>query len=116
MEVCEVWAVGPRRRAETYHEAYRRVRATRDAHPAIQPLVDLIAHLGQVLGTTGPEECRNFPDPVPDWLAEKLIAVAHVPPEEVASMRGAQAFERWNDVVSRAKKSERASARKRGCW
>lgn len=101
VEICEVWAVGARADAQVYAEAARRVRRApqRDA-PAVQRLAAVIEHLGRG-AAVAPPAADPPREPVPGWLADRLIHTAGIPPEEVAALDLEQAVDRWTAFRTR---------------
>jgi mRNA interferase RelE/StbE len=99
VEICEVWAVGERADAEVYETAVARVRAAVAARPQLLPLVEVLERLGRVAAGI---EVPTAPvsQPVPDWLAERLIYTAGLPREVVAAMDLQQAVDAWSDYTS----------------
>ncbi|MEV7229400.1 type II toxin-antitoxin system RelE/ParE family toxin [Polymorphospora sp. NPDC051019] len=94
VEICEIWAVGARADAEVYRAATARIRAARDKQPALLRLTEVIAQIGRLAGDIAVE--REEPrEPVPDWLANRLIHTAGVARTEVAAMDLQQAVDRW---------------------
>ncbi|MDT0328003.1 type II toxin-antitoxin system RelE family toxin [Nocardiopsis lambiniae] len=100
VEVCEVWAVGARADAQVYSEASRRVREASDGSPTARRLAAVLEHLGR-----GAEPATREPtprrDPVPDWLAERLIHTVGMLPEKVAALDLEQAVDLWADFRAR---------------
>lgn len=98
VEVCEIWAVGARRDSEVYAEATARVLAVAEKLPELARLADVIDSLGRLAGkvraTTPPRE------PVPDWLARRLVHAAGLRQEQVAAMDAEEAFEAWNAFIT----------------
>jgi mRNA interferase RelE/StbE len=78
VEICEIWCVGARSDAEVYAEAASRVADAADSRPSLQRLADVIDRLGRLAGVAVEREQRT--EPVPDWLAERLVHTAGVPP------------------------------------
>src|SRR5262249_53307291 len=72
VEICEVWA-----------EATARVRAAGPSKPHMTKLAGVIERLGRLTGDIEAitEKSR---EPVPDWLAERLIYTMGMPRSEVA--------------------------------
>jgi mRNA interferase RelE/StbE len=99
VEICEVWCVGVRSDAEVYAEATSRVAGAADASPDLQRLADVIDRLGRLAGDMTVEE-EPQGDPVPDWLAQRLIHTAGVPPEKVAALDLEQAVDLWTAFTS----------------
>lgn len=99
LEICEIWCAGARSDAEVYREASSRVAAAVDRNPAFQRLADVIHQLGRL---TGDVVAPPLPpsEPVPDWLAQRLIHTAGVPAEKVAALNLEQAVDLWTAYVS----------------
>ena len=99
VEICEVWAVGARADAEVYAQATERVRAGAEKRPNLIGLLGVMERLGKLAGaielSTSPP-----PEPVPGWLADRLIHTAGIPREEVAAMGLQQAVDRWAEFTS----------------
>src|SRR5262245_55958777 len=84
VEICEVWAVGARADAEVYAEAAARIREVTHVRPELVRLAEVIDQLGRT--ATGIAVERAAPrEPVPDWLAERLIFSVGLRREEVAA-------------------------------
>lgn len=97
VEICEVWCVGARSDAEVYAEASSRVAA--GEKPAVARLAEVIDRLGRLAGGVTVEESAPS-EPVPDWLARRLISTAGVPAEKVAALDLEQAVDLWTSFVS----------------
>ena len=99
IEICEIWAVGARADAEVYAEATARVREAGDLRPEIQKLADVIERLGRlsadVAAPTAPMR-----EPVPDWLAKRLIYTVGMSPQDVAALSLEEAVDRWAEYTS----------------
>lgn len=100
IEVCEVWAIGARADAQVYAEASRRVREAPKDTPATRRLAAVIEHLGKPAERVA-HESPPTREPVPAWLAERLIRTVGMPPEEVAALDLEQAVDLWADFRSR---------------
>lgn len=100
VEICEVWCVGARSDGEVYAEATSRVASAATASPALQRLADVIARLGRLAGDVAVEEDAQG-EPVPDWLAQRLIHTAGVLPEKVAALDLEQAVDLWTTFTSK---------------
>ncbi|MBC6446565.1 type II toxin-antitoxin system RelE family toxin [Actinokineospora xionganensis] len=99
IEVCEVWCVGVRSDAEVYAEATSRVAEISNEKPALVRLVDVINRLGRLAGDTIVEEVRQA-EPVPDWLAERLMHSAGIAAERVAALDLEQAVRLWETFMT----------------
>jgi mRNA interferase RelE/StbE len=99
IEICEVWAVGARADAEVYAEAVARVRAASGQRLEIRKLADVVEHLGKLSGGgTGPAVSTR--EPVPDWLAARLIHTVGMAPQDVAALSLEEAVDRWGEYIS----------------
>ena len=100
VEICEVWAVGPRADAEVYAEATARVSAAGLSKPHMTKLAGVIERLGRLAGDLEviTEKSR---EPVPDWLAERLIYTVGMPREDVAALDLQQAVDHWAAFISK---------------
>ena len=102
IEICEVWAVGARADAEVYAEATARVRAASGQRPEIRKLADVIERLGKLSGgITVPAAPTR--EPVPDWLAARLIHTVGMAPQDVAALSLEEAVDRWGEFMSKLK-------------
>jgi mRNA interferase RelE/StbE len=100
IEVCEIWAVGARADAEVYREAASRIRAAGPIRPEIVQLAAVIERLGRVAGEIQTVRAPTR-EPVPDWLADRLIFSVGMAREEVAALSLQEAVDRWTDFMSR---------------
>jgi hypothetical protein len=105
VEVCEVWCVGARSDAEVYAEASARVAAIADQGSTLARLADVIARLGRLAGDVVIEQSPAR-EPVPDWLAQRLVHTAGVPLEQVAALSLEQAVDLWAAFMSAPRPSE----------
>ena len=97
VEICEIWAVGARSDGEVYAEASARVMES--GNPEIANLAEVVARLGRLAGLEVPTEpIRN---PVPDWLAERLVHTAGFQRHVVAAMDAAEALDAWTEFCTR---------------
>ncbi|MEU0518908.1 type II toxin-antitoxin system mRNA interferase toxin, RelE/StbE family [Streptosporangium sp. NPDC006007] len=99
VEICEIWAVGERADAEVYAEARARVRAVGGARPDVVRLGEVIDRLG-----TQTEhihvDATPVREPVPDWLADRLIYTVGMSREEVAALDLERAVDLWAEFCS----------------
>jgi mRNA interferase RelE/StbE len=100
IEICEIWCVGARSDAAVYAEASSRVADAASARPDLQRLADVIDRLGRLAGHVAVAE-EPQGEPVPDWLAQRLIHSAGIPPEKVAALDLEQAVDLWTAFTSR---------------
>jgi mRNA interferase RelE/StbE len=100
VEICEVWAIGERADAEVYDAAVARVRAAAEARPHLLPLVDVMERLGK-LAAAIEVVIPPSTQPVPDWLAERLVYTVGLPREVVAAMDLQRAVDTWAEYTSK---------------
>jgi mRNA interferase RelE/StbE len=93
--VCEIWAVGRRADNEVYAEAAARAGAAASTRPELAPLAEVVGRLGRLAVRIAPPPAAR--DPVPGWLAERLVGKAGYRPEQVAAMDAQQATDAWTD-------------------
>ncbi|USX50760.1 type II toxin-antitoxin system RelE/ParE family toxin [Lentzea sp. HUAS12] len=105
VEVCEVWCVGVRSDSEVYAEAAARVASAADEGSTLARLADVIARLGRLAGDVAVEEVAPR-EPVPDWLAQRLVHTAGIPLEQVAALSLQQAVDLWTDFMTASRPSE----------
>ena len=100
VEICEIWAVGARADAEVYAAATARVRQAGKQRPQYHQLAEVLDQLGRLAKdiTAASQPPR---DPVPDWLADRLILTAGVPRERVAALSLEEAVDVWAEFTSR---------------
>ncbi|MCG8917597.1 type II toxin-antitoxin system RelE/ParE family toxin [Actinokineospora sp. PR83] len=99
VEICEIWCVGVRSDAEVYAEAAARVAAIPDQSPAMLRLADVITKLGRLAGDVA-VEVPSRPEPVPDWLAQRLVNSVGIPAERVAALGLEQAVSLWEEFMT----------------
>jgi mRNA interferase RelE/StbE len=104
VEICEIWAVGARADAEVYAEAAARVRDAAKRRPEFRKLADVIEQLGRLAGdvamTVAPAR-----EPVPDWLAQRLIHTVGMAPQDVAALSLEEAVDRWGEFRSKPRQT-----------
>lgn len=101
IEICEVWAIGARADAEVYAEATARLAKAPRQSAEVRQLADVIERLGRLAGTiTAPAPVL---EPVPDWLAQRLIHTVGITPAKVAAMSLEQAVDHWTTYISQAR-------------
>jgi mRNA interferase RelE/StbE len=100
VEICEVWAIGARADSQVYEAALARVRAAAQDRPEIVGLAKVIEQIGSLAGGM---ETDDLPvrEPVPDWLAERLIYTVGLAHEEVAVLDLRQAVDLWTEFMSK---------------
>jgi mRNA interferase RelE/StbE len=88
--IREIWVDGARSDGEAYAEALQRMQG---ADPSEQvALARILQRLARITGTRPVTRGR---EPVPDWLAEVLLATGRAP-LELATMDARSAFAAWN--------------------
>jgi len=99
IEVAEVWAVGYRKAGEVYAEIRRRVSnaGSSPKTKALSEVLELFAKQARNLTAT-PEPDK--PEPVPKWLTDALLYVAHMPASRVENMGLEEAEKAWADHIS----------------
>ncbi|MQY31751.1 type II toxin-antitoxin system RelE family toxin [Nocardia aurantia] len=100
IEICEIRAIGARADSEVYAEATARIVAAASRIPEFDKLEAVVERLGRSVESLGipPSPTR---EPVPDWLAQRLIHTAGMAPAEVAALDLEQAVDRWTEYTSR---------------
>ena len=85
IEVCEVWAVGRRADAQVYAETAQRLYEASEQTSVMLRLGAVLERLGKLSGTrqSAVEEPR---EPVPGWLADRLVHIVGMSREEVAAL------------------------------
>lgn len=82
-----------------YGEAVRRVTAAASTRPELVRFADVVGRLGRM--ARHPDVARPTPrEPVPDWLADRLVFTAGLSREEVAALDLQQAVDRWTAFMS----------------
>jgi mRNA interferase RelE/StbE len=102
IEICEVWAVGERADGEVYAEATARVRAAGKGRPEVVQLGHIIERLGALADHIRVEQPPPR-EPVPDWLADRLIYTVGMSREDVAALDLQQAVDLWADFRSNSR-------------
>jgi mRNA interferase RelE/StbE len=100
IEICEVWAVGARADAEIYAEATARVTSAAEQRPEFRRLADVIERLGRLSGDVLAPSTASAREPVPDWLAKRLIHTAGMAPQDVAALSLEEAVDRWGEYMA----------------
>ncbi|MEO3799631.1 type II toxin-antitoxin system RelE/ParE family toxin [Nonomuraea sp. B1E8] len=100
VEICEVWAVGERADAEVYAEATARVREVGADRPEIIKLGQVIERLGALADHIRVEKAPPR-EPVPDWLADRLIYTVGMAREDVAALDLQEAVDAWAEYRSK---------------
>jgi mRNA interferase RelE/StbE len=101
IEICEIWAVGARADAAVYAAAVARVQQAGADRPELILLRDVVERLGQLAGSLSlGEPLAPEPEPVPDWLADRLIHTVGMPRTAVAALDLRQAVDIWAEYRS----------------
>jgi mRNA interferase RelE/StbE len=100
VEIFEVWAIGARADAEVYTEAATLIRTAAGRRPELIRLAEVIERLGRTAGDVVFEE-QTPREPVPDWLASRLIFSAGMAREEVAALDLQEAVDLWTAYMSK---------------
>ncbi|MEV5494884.1 type II toxin-antitoxin system RelE/ParE family toxin [Nonomuraea fuscirosea] len=100
VEICEVWAVGERADAEVYAEATARVREAGSNRPEIIQLGQVIERLGALADHMRVQKAPAR-EPVPDWLADRLIHTVGMACEDVAALDLQEAVDAWAEHRSK---------------
>jgi mRNA interferase RelE/StbE len=96
IEVCEVWAVGPRADSEIYRVVTARL-ATMTGNPAAVAVAAVVAGLGLRSTFTPPE---RPPQPPPAWLVQSLTRVAGMDERTVLAMDPDEAQAAWEHYIT----------------
>lgn len=100
IEICEIWAVGARADSQVYAEATARVREAAGRRTEVRVLADVIERLGTLAGDAV-VPAPPARDPVPDWLANRLIHTVGMSPQDVAALGLEEAVDRWGNFMSK---------------
>jgi len=101
IEICEIRAVGAPADAAVYAEAVARIRRSGTDRPELILLRDVVERLGQLAGNIRLADLpAPDPEPVPDWLADRLIHTVGMPREAVAALNLRQAVDIWAEYHS----------------
>jgi mRNA interferase RelE/StbE len=100
IEVCEIWAIGARADAEVYREATMRLQRASETKSHLVALAQVVDKLGKLAGDLVLEQAPPR-EPVPDWLAARLVHTAGMAREEVAALDLQQAVDLWTEYMSR---------------
>ena len=98
IDVAEVWAVGARSDKEVCDEMNSRVASLPD-QPTTIALADAVAPIGRLAAGITPASPPVI-DPVPGWLADRLVHTVGMNPAEVASLSLEQAVDAWTEWTS----------------
>ena len=93
-------SLGARADAEVYAEATARVHGAEGQRTEFRALADVIERLGRLAGdVVGPALPAH--EPVPDWLASRLIRTVGMTPQDVAALSMEEAVNRWGHYMSK---------------
>ncbi|HEU5333896.1 MAG TPA: type II toxin-antitoxin system RelE/ParE family toxin [Actinocrinis sp.] len=106
VEICEIWAIGARADAEVHAEAAARVKNAASGRPELRELADVIETLGHLSGHRATPLAQPR-EPVPDWLAQRLIRTVGMAPQDVAALSLREAVDRWGEYMSRPDEKDR---------
>ncbi|MFI0236792.1 type II toxin-antitoxin system RelE/ParE family toxin [Streptomyces sp. NPDC016845] len=95
VEICEVWAIGERADAEVYGEALARIREAKDDKPELVQFVEVVQRMGKLAGDIAVRTEEADREPVPDWLADRLVHTVGMPREQVAALGLEEAVDTW---------------------
>lgn len=98
VEICEIWATGALAGAQVYAEASARAMEAADRHPEFRKLAEVIEKLGRLTGDVV-VPVVSAREPVPEWLARRLIYTAGLTPQEVAALGLEEAVDRWAELT-----------------
>ncbi len=99
VEIAEIWAAGARSDGEVYAEMTDRVETLPDS-PSITQLADVIESLGRSAQQIRAAR-RPAGEPVPDWLADRLIHTAGMERADVDALTPEEAMEAWEAFITR---------------
>jgi len=102
IEICEIWAIGERADAEVYAEATARIREAARQRPEFRGLAEIAERLGKLVGRVAVPQPKPR-EPVPDWLAERLIYTVGLPAQQVAAMSLEEAVDCWGEYTRTGK-------------
>jgi mRNA interferase RelE/StbE len=98
VEICEIRAIGARADAQVYAEASARAMEAAGRHPEFRKLAEVIERLGRLTGDVA-VPAATARDPVPQWLARRLIYTVGLTPQEVAALGLEEAVDRWAEFT-----------------
>jgi mRNA interferase RelE/StbE len=99
VEIAEVWAAGARSDGDGYLEMTKRVERLPDT-PQVQALADVIHAIGMAAARV--TASRKPPsEPVPEWLADRLVHTAGMAAGDIEAMSPEQAMQAWEPFITR---------------
>lgn len=98
VEVAEVWAVGARSDQEVYNEVLERTASLGEG-PVRRALEDVIADLGKAAKGVRAKAVAQPPSRPEQWLIDRLVHTAGLPPERVGVMTSEQAVDAWTEYM-----------------
>lgn len=93
VEIAEVWAAGARSDGEVYTEMRSRIGRVADG-PLTHALSEIIRRFAP--GTLSEVTLEPDPEPVPGWLADRLLYTAGLREDQIKGLTGAQAADLWD--------------------
>lgn len=95
VDIAEVWAAGARAESEVYAEMHQRV-ASLGGSPKAVALAEVVSTMGRLFADVPATPEPVAPEPVPTWLADRLVKTVGLSPDEVAAMTAEQAAARMD--------------------
>lgn len=95
IEIAEIWAIGARADSKIYKELRDRIE-TLGPDQKLLSLREVIAYLGQ---GPMPEKITPEPEPVPTWLALRLLKNLHISQAEIDLMEAEDAMSIWESYL-----------------
>jgi mRNA interferase RelE/StbE len=95
MEIAEIWAIGARADSKIYKELRDRLD-TLPTNQKVQSLREVIAYLGQGVMPLKDSAIR---EPVPPWLALRLLKNLHISQAEIDLMDAESAMSIWENYL-----------------
>lgn len=99
VEIAEVWAAGARSDGEVYAEMNDRVEALPDSPKTTQlaGVIDTLGRSAQKIRTAH----QPGGEPVPDWLADRLVHTAGMSRDQVDELSAEEAMQAWEAFITR---------------
>ena len=95
IEIAEIWAIGARADSKVYKELRDRLD-TLTPNRKVQSLREVIAYLGQ---GEMPIKDVDIHEPVPTWLANRLLMNLNISQAEIDSMDAESAMSLWENYL-----------------
>lgn len=96
VEIAEIWAIGARADSKIYKELRDRLD-TLAPNQKVQSLREVIAHIGQGVMPLKDSAIR---EPVPPWLALRLLKNLHISQAEIDLMDAESAMSIWENYLT----------------